>query len=103
MLNVTNITQSEFVFVWGTPRYLAGKLHEFEITFESNENFPVPDWCSENSSKTIIHLNGIEFSFEYFGAKAYATYKAQIRAKTTAGWGNYSDYLTFRTPAGGNF
>ncbi|CAK9825508.1 Receptor-type tyrosine-protein phosphatase beta [Anthophora retusa] len=98
--NVTNITYSQFVFIWELPTYLPGNLHEFEIVLEEEICFPIPYWCRQVVLETIKYLNGSTFTFEYSEVKAYTNYKAKIRAKTFAGWGNYSNDLVFQTPAG---
>lgn len=106
IFNIINITHSQFVLGWKTPKYLAGNLNEFELTLEWEVGFLVPNWCTPKSPKENIiiqNLNGSTFTFEYLDARAYTNYKAKIRAKTTAGWGNYSEYLVFQTPAGGKF
>ncbi|XP_017760243.1 PREDICTED: receptor-type tyrosine-protein phosphatase F [Eufriesea mexicana] len=98
--SVINITYSQFIFVWELPMYLAGNVHEFKIVFEGEICFPVPDWCKQIALKTIKCINGSTFTFEYLEAKAYTNYKAKIKARTTAGWGNYSNDLIFQTPVG---
>ena len=103
LLNVTNITYSQFMFVWKPPLYLAGNLLEFELIFEAEICFPIPDWCKQIALKTIEHFNGSTFIFEYFNATAFTNYKAKIKARTAAGWGNYNnDLVLFKTPTGGN-
>lgn len=103
-LNVTNITYSQFIFVWEPPSYLAGNLHEFELVFEGEICFYMPDWCKPVTLKTIKHFNGSTFIFEYLNATAFTYYTAKIKARTSAGWGSYNnDLVLFKTPAGGNF
>ncbi|XP_054004981.1 tyrosine-protein phosphatase 10D isoform X1 [Hylaeus anthracinus] len=98
-LGVVNITHSQFVLTWKTPEYLAGNLNMFELTLEWEVCFLVPDWCINKSlEKNIKYFSGSTFTFEYLEARAYTNYKAKIRAKTNAGWGNYSEYLVFQTP-----
>ncbi|XP_015433446.1 PREDICTED: phosphatidylinositol phosphatase PTPRQ [Dufourea novaeangliae] len=98
-LDVTSITHSQFTLVWKTPTYLAGNLHEFEITLKWQERFSVPDWCDKPSKKiTTISSNPSTFALQYVNASAYTTYQAKIRAKTGAGWGISSEFLMFETP-----
>ena len=92
-LIVTNITYSHFIFVWKPPSYLAGNLLEFELVFEAEICFPILDWCKQIALKTVKHFNGSTFIFEYFNAIAFTNYKAKIKARTTAGWGNYNNDL----------
>ncbi|XP_043516829.1 receptor-type tyrosine-protein phosphatase beta isoform X2 [Frieseomelitta varia] len=100
-LIITNITYSQFIFVWKPPSYLAGNLLEFELVFEAEICFPIPDWCKQIALKTIKHFNGSTFIFEYFNATAFTNYKAKIKARTAAGWGNYNnDLVLFKTPTG---
>ncbi|XP_033177215.1 tyrosine-protein phosphatase 10D isoform X2 [Bombus impatiens] len=100
-LNVTNITYSQFIFVWEPPSYLAGNLHEFELVFEGEICFYMPDWCKPVTLKTIKHFNGSTFIFEYLNATAFTYYTAKIKARTSAGWGSYNnDLVLFKTPAG---
>ncbi|XP_076288683.1 phosphatidylinositol phosphatase PTPRQ-like isoform X2 [Lasioglossum baleicum] len=95
--NVTNVTYSQFQIVWESPTYLPGSLQEFEVTLEWEEHFTVPDWCQSSSKKLTISFNATTLSFNYTEAVAYTDYNVKIRAKTNAGWGNYSDYWTFQT------
>ncbi|XP_076643633.1 tyrosine-protein phosphatase 10D-like isoform X2 [Halictus rubicundus] len=95
--NVTNVTHSQFIIVWESPTYVPGSLQEFEITLEWEERFTVPDWCESSSKKVTKSFAAATFFFNYVKAVAYTDYKVKIRAKTNAGWGNYSEYLTFQT------
>lgn len=104
-LNVTNITYSQFIFFWKPPSYLAENLLEFEFVFKAEICFLIPDWCKQIALKTVKHFNGSTFMciyiFEYFNATAFTNYKAKIKARTTAGWGNYNnDLVLFKTPTG---
>ncbi|XP_076749342.1 phosphatidylinositol phosphatase PTPRQ-like isoform X1 [Xylocopa sonorina] len=100
LISVVNITYSQFLFVWESPTYLPGNLLQFEIIFEGKIGFPRPIWCEQVHMKIVKYLNGSTFNFEYLEAKAYTNYTAKIRAKTTPGWGNYSNDYIFQTPAG---
>ncbi|CAD1468798.1 unnamed protein product, partial [Heterotrigona itama] len=71
-LNVTNITYSQFIFVWKPPSYFAGNLLEFELIVEAEICFPIPDWCKQIA---IEYFNGSTFIFEYFNATAFTNYK----------------------------
>nr|XP_034171362.1 tyrosine-protein phosphatase 10D [Osmia lignaria]XP_034171370.1 tyrosine-protein phosphatase 10D [Osmia lignaria]XP_034171380.1 tyrosine-protein phosphatase 10D [Osmia lignaria] len=97
---VRNVTYSQFEIAWETPAYLPGNLHEFEIVVEWEICFPIPDWCTLKPSRNSIHLNGSTFNFEYSSAIPYTNYTIKMKARTTAGWGNYSDNIVFQTPAG---
>ncbi|KOX67934.1 Tyrosine-protein phosphatase 10D [Melipona quadrifasciata] len=100
--NVTNITYSQFIFFWKLPSYLAENLLEFELVFEAEICFPIPDWCKQIALKTIKHFNRSTFIFEYFNATAFTNYKAKIKARTTAGYFNVfvhgirTNYFTFK-------
>ncbi|XP_076377068.1 phosphatidylinositol phosphatase PTPRQ isoform X2 [Megalopta genalis] len=97
--NITNVIHSQFTIVWESPTYLPGNLQEFEIVFNLEECFAVPDWCPNLSKEVTKYFNGSTFSFEYTEAVAHTYYKVKIRAKTNAGWGNYSEYSIFQTPS----
>lgn len=99
---VRNVSYSQFEIAWETPAYLPGNLHEFEIEVEWEICFPIPDWCSLKPSNNSIYLNGSTFNFEYSSAIPYTNYTIKIKARTAAGWGNYSDLIVFQTPAGGD-
>nr|XP_012148043.1 PREDICTED: tyrosine-protein phosphatase 10D isoform X2 [Megachile rotundata] len=100
IMNIRNITYSQFTLAWEPPTYLAGNLQEFEIIMKWEIHFPTPDWCPLKPSNDTIYLNGSTFIYDYPKAIPHTNYTLKIRAKTKAGWGNYGDDIVFQTPAG---
>ncbi|XP_012148042.2 receptor-type tyrosine-protein phosphatase H isoform X2 [Megachile rotundata] len=100
IMNIRNITYSQFTLAWEQPTYLAGNLQEFEIIMKWEIHFPTPDWCPLKPSNDTIYLNGSTFIYDYPKAIPHTNYTLKIRAKTKAGWGNYGDDIVFQTPAG---
>ncbi|XP_046747961.1 phosphatidylinositol phosphatase PTPRQ [Diprion similis] len=100
-LTALNLTSSTFNLVWENPTYLPGNLIQHEIILGLQRLFPQPSFCVYNdSSETIPNINGSTLAYTYLDAVSYSNYTASIRARTNAGWGNYSDYVSFQTLAG---
>lgn len=105
VFRAVNITDSQFSLTWNPPEYLAGNLKEFEIGLVWQPLFPIPEWCpyKVSNSLNITRLNGSTFNYDYLEAKAYTQYTVMMKAKTGAGWGNYSTIQTFRSDRGGMY
>ncbi|XP_044581587.1 phosphatidylinositol phosphatase PTPRQ [Cotesia glomerata] len=101
-LSVFNNTDKKFSFIWKLPVYLPGHISKFEVNFTWYYKFHQPIWCSNFSGKSeySIILNGSTSSLSYEKAYPFSSYQASIRAKTLAGWGNYSDSVSFATHPG---
>ncbi|XP_046430615.1 receptor-type tyrosine-protein phosphatase H isoform X1 [Neodiprion fabricii] len=100
-LEALNLTSSTFNLVWESPNYLPGNLIEYEIILGLQRLFLQPSFCIYNdSSKTISDINGTTLAYAYLEAVPYSNYSASIKARTNAGWGNYSNYISFQTLAG---
>ncbi|CAD6239055.1 GSCOCG00008623001-RA-CDS, partial [Cotesia congregata] len=102
-LSVFNNTDKKFSFIWKLPVYLPGHISKFEVNFTWYYKFHQPIWCSNFSGKSeySIILNGSTSSLSYEKAYPFSSYQASIRAKTLAGWSNYSDSVSFATHPGG--
>ncbi|CAG5075536.1 Similar to Ptp10D: Tyrosine-protein phosphatase 10D (Drosophila melanogaster) [Cotesia congregata] len=101
-LSVFNNTDKKFSFIWKLPVYLPGHISKFEVNFTWYYKFHQPIWCSNFSGKSeySIILNGSTSSLSYEKAYPFSSYQASIRAKTLAGWSNYSDSVSFATHPG---
>ncbi|XP_014484080.1 PREDICTED: tyrosine-protein phosphatase 10D isoform X2 [Dinoponera quadriceps] len=93
---VTNITESQFSLAWNRPEHLPGIVEDYDIRLLWTPLFPVPTWCNPEISNTdeIMELNDTR-SYDYLKAKAYRQYEVKMKARTGAGWGNYSESWMF--------
>ncbi|KAG8034087.1 hypothetical protein G9C98_008568, partial [Cotesia typhae] len=100
--SITSNDHKKFSFIWKLPVYLPGHISKFEVNFTWYYKFHQPIWCSNFSSKSeySIILNESTSSLSYEKAYPFSSYQASIRAKTLAGWSNYSDSVPFATHPG---
>ncbi|KAL2716531.1 tyrosine-protein phosphatase 10D isoform X1 [Vespula squamosa] len=97
ILDVKNITDTQFTFVWKNPKCLPGIVTQFEIIIIWNTLFERPDWCTNDTFGNVTIRNITDTSFKYLEGKPYTNYTASIKARTTAGWSNDSELITFVT------
>ncbi|KAK2586128.1 hypothetical protein KPH14_001403 [Odynerus spinipes] len=101
IITVTNVTNTQFTFVWEKPKYLPGVLTEFQIEITWASLFLRPDWCTNDMfGKDTINITGLLSCYEYLKGKPYTSYNATIKARTDAGWSKNSELVTFITPPG---
>ncbi|XP_034948424.1 receptor-type tyrosine-protein phosphatase F isoform X3 [Chelonus insularis] len=102
-LSCHNFTDNQFVLSWEQPEYLPGHIKMFEVNLTWYYKFHIPVWCGNitHFRKNITGISGDSSSLVYNYASPYSVYEANIRAKTEAGWGNYSDNkVIFETAPG---
>lgn len=98
IINVTNITATQFTFIWTKPSYLPGTLKEFQIEITWELCFEKPDWCANDKfGKNLTNISGSLTVYEYLEGKPYTDYNATIKARTAAGWSKESTLVIFRT------
>ncbi|XP_012279804.1 tyrosine-protein phosphatase 10D isoform X2 [Orussus abietinus] len=97
-LEITDVTETNFTLNWKKPEYLAGYLGNFEVNLKWEPAYLVPDWCEHGASRTdnITDIDGSSLSYSYVLGMPYSNYSAEIRAKTGAGWGEFSDPTDFQ-------
>ncbi|XP_008546122.1 receptor-type tyrosine-protein phosphatase beta isoform X1 [Microplitis demolitor] len=101
-LAVFNITDKKFELTWKSPLYLPGDIVNFEVNFTWYYKFHQPKWCENISdiSENTVRLNGSTLLLLYEAAVPFSNHRASIRAKTSAGWSNYSESISFSTLPG---
>ncbi|XP_015119672.1 tyrosine-protein phosphatase 10D isoform X2 [Diachasma alloeum] len=102
-LSSNDLKDTEFVLNWKAPTKLPGTLLDFEIKLIAwSPNNTLPSWCEEQkeTSETISKIGGNVFSYKYQNATPFSMHKTKIRAKTNAGWGNWSEEVFVETRPG---
>ncbi|XP_063979718.1 tyrosine-protein phosphatase 10D isoform X2 [Diachasmimorpha longicaudata] len=102
-LSSSDLKDTKFILNWKAPTKLPGTLVGFEIKLIIwSPNIIIPAWCEEQkeTSDTISNINGKVFSYKYENAIPFSTHKTKIRAKTNAGWGNWSEEIFVETRPG---
>lgn len=104
-LPASNITDTQFIVNWNPPEYLPGNLTEFEVQYILYPNLVKPRWCPERqeTGEARPGINGNQLSWTYDQAIPFSYYRTSVRARTNAGWGNYSEGIPVRTEPGGKF
>ncbi|XP_015179921.1 PREDICTED: tyrosine-protein phosphatase 10D isoform X2 [Polistes dominula] len=100
IINVINVTDTQFIVTLEKPTYLPGVLIEYEIKFTWYTLSERSESYNDNVSGVVIIRNITATSFEYSKGKPYTNYTATAKARTAAGWSNDSNVVTFVTESG---
>ena len=85
-VTVTDVTSTSFNISWMVPSILNGFISLYEITIVGVDSVnPVPPQFYES-----VTLNTTEMDEMLVNLIPYSTYQVQVRAKTAAGFGVYS-------------
>ncbi|XP_020278990.1 tyrosine-protein phosphatase 10D isoform X3 [Pseudomyrmex gracilis] len=91
-----DVTDSQFSLNWKEPECPHGNLQEFQVKITWRKYYPIPKWCAEEESGTVLSepIDASTFNYTYLNATAFTHYEVQVKARTGAeiknGWGSYS-------------
>lgn len=99
-MNLTDVSDLEYSFEWIKPDIIPGTIQNYEIDFTWEPSFPIPDKCNTLKHNSTI-LDSALLNYTHQKGSPYSQYEVRIRAKTRAGYGNYSESISFMSDAGG--
>lgn len=98
-MNLTDVSDLEYSFEWIKPDIIPGTIQNYEIDFTWEPSFPIPDKCNTLKHNSTI-LDSALLNYTHQKGSPYSQYEVRIRAKTRAGYGNYSESISFMSDAG---